>query len=162
MTHYMRWSRFGDPLNHGSQIRGDDVARFWSYVEKTDDCWAWTGGKGPGGYGAFRFKGKQLRAHRYAYELEHGQVPDGLVLDHLCRNRSCVRPDHLEPVTQRENILRGEGAAADNARKTHCNRGHEFTELNTYVNKNGGRVCRTCVRENMRRYRAEKRSAEAA
>lgn len=85
------------------------------------------------------------KAHRVAFELIRGCIPNGLVLDHLCRNRGCVNPDHLEPVTFRENIMRGVGYTAQQARKTHCRHGHEFTVENTYVWR-GGRICRTCRR----------------
>jgi hypothetical protein len=118
-------------------------------VDKTQDCWNWTGAL-DNGYG--RFQGgprgsKVHRAHRLAYELLVGPIPEGLVLDHLCRNRRCVNPDHLEPVTNRINVLRGEGWAASRARQTHCIHGHEFTPANTYVDpKRGTRGCRECRR----------------
>src|SRR5580698_2584776 len=88
-----------------------DQQRFWRLVEKTESCWNWKGGK-TNGYGCFQIAKVNFRAHRLAYELLRGPIPTGLHLDHLCRNRSCVNPDHLEPVTQRENTLRGEGIAA--------------------------------------------------
>ncbi|MEV4271931.1 HNH endonuclease signature motif containing protein [Micromonospora aurantiaca (nom. illeg.)] len=82
-------------------------------------------------------------AHRIAYEMKRGPVPDGLELDHLCRNRRCVRPAHLEPVTRRTNLLRGETIPARLAERTHCRHGHEFTPENTYQWR-GSRFCRTC------------------
>lgn len=85
-----------------------DVARFWSKVEVTDGCWFWTGWLNKKGYGQFDIPGWKPRAHRLAYELMVGRILDGLQLDHLCRNRRCVRPDHLEPVTNRENSRRGD------------------------------------------------------
>lgn len=126
--------------------------RLWSRVDKGDGtgCWNFTGGKIGGGYGFIQHytdEGTTYRsvAHRVAYELLVGPIPPGLQLDHLCRNRACVRPDHLEPVTCRENLLRGETSAARNAAKTRCQNGHEFTAENTYVNPSGGtRTCRTC------------------
>ena len=127
--------------------------RFWAKVQKTRTCWLWTGATISSGYGQFRFKGRQIVAHRWAYEDAFGPIPKGLDLDHLCRNRNCVRPSHLEPVTRRENVLRGEGLAAQNAVKTHCPQGHPYTGDNLYVQPGGGRRCRTCHRErSIRRY----------
>lgn len=116
-----------------------------------DDCWEWTGAHNPGGYGRIGGGGKRgpsLLAHRVLYERMVGPIPDGLTLDHLCRNPSCVRPDHLEPVTNRENILRGTSPVADRARQTHCIRGHAFTAENTYTHpQRGTRHCRACDAE---------------
>lgn len=124
--------------------------RFWAKVNKTESCWLWTAATA-GGYGRFRVrtdKGWAMRgAHRWAYEAVRGPIPAGLVLDHLCRVRSCVNPDHLEPVTHAVNIVRGTGASARNAVKTHCPQGHEYTEENTHVvttTAGYGRVCRAC------------------
>lgn len=94
-----------------------------------------------------------FRVHKWVYENTVGPVPDGLVLDHLCRNPPCCNPSHLEPVTQGENVLRGEGIAARNARKTHCHKGHEFTGGNFRVDTLGRRVCRVCKRERDKMYR---------
>ncbi|MEV0438955.1 HNH endonuclease signature motif containing protein [Streptomyces spectabilis] len=118
------------------------------FLDKTRDadggCWEWTGHVKPNGYGQVRINRRPLHAHRVAYEAVHGPIPEGLVLDHLCRRRNCVNPDHLEPVTTRTNVLRGSGPAARNARRTHCLRGHAFDAANTYVTPNGARNCRTC------------------
>lgn len=168
--HESRRRRTGDPLDRGSRIRGDDEARFWSKVDKdgASGCWLWTATKVSDGYGQFLLTVDGVQrgrpAHRHAYELLVGPIPDGHQLDHLCRVRACVNPDHLEPVTQRENVLRGEGLAAINARKTHCKNGHEFTDENTrrYVGPNGAprRACRACHRERgRRRYAARKAAA---
>lgn len=109
-------------------------------------CWEWTGTKDRG-YGYVAHNGKTTQAHRAVYEELVGPIPSGLQIDHLCRNRSCVNPKHLELVTQRVNILRGEGLTAQNARKTHCAKGHEFSTANTYHRKsNGVRECAACRR----------------
>lgn len=123
-----------------------EMFRFWRKVNKTESCWEWSGGKSPAGYGTFSIRDTDpLYAHRVAYEALVGPIPSGLDLDHLCRNRGCVNPAHLEPVTRKVNILRGESIMAKNARKTHCRRGHEFTPENTRIRANG-RNCRACDR----------------
>jgi HNH endonuclease len=117
---------------------------FWDYVEPEPNtgCWLWLGRITYAGYGAWRRDG-YARAHRYAYAMRYGAIPDGLTLDHRCRVRSCVNPAHLEPMTPRENILRGEGHAARNALKTQCPRGHPYD----YIRKEGRyRWCRTCLK----------------
>lgn len=135
-------------------------ARFWLLVgvETDEGCWPWEGHLSSG-YGRIKFPQYRspFMAHRVAYELERGPIPYGLVLDHLCRNKACVNPDHLEPVSNEENIDRGEWFPIMNARKTHCKHGHEFTPENTYMVRGVERQCRTCVREAMRRYEARKR-----
>lgn len=120
--------------------------RFARYVQRGDECWEWTGARNAYGYGVFKLDGRVVMAHRFSYEAEVGLIPDGLQLDHLCRVRHCVNPAHLEPVTSRENLLRGSTITAANAAKTHCKRGHEFTPENTYVDKKGRRDCRACRR----------------
>lgn len=129
---------------------------FWDRVDKSGDCWEWTGIRNRGGYGLYVLSGptrprKARMAHRVAYEALVGPIPEGLDLDHLCRNRGCVRPDHVEPVSHRVNTLRGNTLTAINAAKTHCKRDHEFTPENTYRHKDGRRECWTCKRENRRR-----------
>jgi hypothetical protein len=120
---------------------------FWSNVAKTADCWVWQGSLTVHGYGQFGYaRGKTGRAHKLAWEWQNGPVPDGLVLDHLCRNRACVRPEHLEPVTPRTNALRGIGPSAINSRKRFCKRNHEFTADNTIIDSEGKRQCRECAR----------------
>lgn len=125
----------------------------------TTPCWIWQGPLTTG-YSRFSVEGRLVLGHRWFYERANGAIPAGLVLDHLCRQRACVNPDHLEPVTARENILRGEGMGARFARRTHCAAGHPFTEDNTYVlragQRAGSRVCRTCKREQDRNRRASR------
>jgi hypothetical protein len=112
-----------------------------------DGCTEWLGGKYRGGYGQFRWNGRSGRAHRFAYERVHGPIPEGLQLDHLCRNPSCVNPAHLEPVTNRENCLRGFGPSGVAAFAEVCRQGHPYDSENTYVHpKTGHRQCRACKR----------------
>lgn len=106
-------------------------------------CWLWKGQVAPDGYGHLSVHDQTRMAHRLMYEHLVGPIPDGLQLDHLCRVRHCVNPAHLEPVTPRENTMRGNTAARANSIKTHCPRGHEYTLGNTYI-KNGSRHCRAC------------------
>lgn len=113
-------------------------------------CWLWQGYVGPNGYGVFPVttaaRPQRVLAHRYAYEVEYGPIPEGLTIDHLCRTRSCVNPLHLEAVSRGTNVLRGIGIAAENARKTSCQHGHPFTPENVYSYRTkSGRVHRQCM-----------------
>ena len=119
--------------------------RFWGKVDKNGPtgCWLWTASITRSGYGHFRIGSKLHPAHRVAYELSIGQIPEGLQLDHLCRVRRCVNPKHLEPVTNQENCLRGDNAQR---RKTHCPKGHPYDVKNTIHKKDNRRICRTCTR----------------
>lgn len=134
-------------------------ARFLSRVAQQGSCWLWTEPLSRSGYGQFSAYGRTHAAHRWAYEHWVGPVPEGLELDHLCRVRHCVNPEHVEPVTHRENVLRGEGVAAKCARMTHCKYGHEFTPDNIRASKDGVRRCKTCKREASRAERARKKAA---
>lgn len=118
--------------------------RFWRRVRKTDACWDWTGSIS-GGYGRIRVDGRRVQAHRLSYEMTGREIPAGMQLDHLCRNTRCVNPAHLEPVTPRENYLRGDSPMAQQARQTHCGRGHELAGDNVRVRGNK-RECLTCAR----------------
>lgn len=133
------------------------IARFWTKVDRSggpDECWPWTASTYRNGYGQFGIgRAKVFCSHRIAWELTHGPIPDTLTVDHLCKNRLCQNPAHMEIVTRGENSLRGTSPAAQNKRKTVCKHGHRFTPSNTYVDKNGGRACRVCHRINEARRR---------
>ena len=132
---------------------------FWNKVEKTATCWNWTA-MIHDGYGHFReSKTRMTRAHQFAYTRCIGPVPSGLELDHLCRNRACVNPAHLEPVPKRINILRGMGRGAQEARRTHCPNGHLLEGANLQPSKlrSGHRHCRICFNEYHRNRQARLR-----
>ena len=121
------------------------------------DCWIWTGTILDNGYGQVRLDGRRWLVHRLFYESFIGPIPEGMQLDHLCRVRACVNPNHLEPVTGRENLMRGRTKAAMNATKTHCIHGHPFNEANTYRWR-GGRGCRICRNANAKKSHAKRRA----
>lgn len=173
----------------GGGVTAADLERLRSKVKVSPDsgCWEWTGRPAHNGYGRIGWQGRYIAAHRVMWQLLRGPIPDGLELDHLCHNRDkscpggrtcrhrrCVNPDHLEPVTHRENMqrapvtvlneLRGPGvadAAAANRAKTHCPKKHEYTEANT-LNYRGRRYCRACSRDRTarRRNRRSKRLSD--
>ncbi len=122
--------------------------RFIGKIKKDNNtgCWNWISKNG--GYGTFSAHGKPVPAHRFSYEYHREKIPKGMVVDHLCKNTSCVNPDHLEIVTQSENLLRGNTLTAENAKRTHCKQGHEFTKENTLTafGKTGrpSRKCKKC------------------
>ncbi len=146
---------------HQWRPRRTTAERFWSKVIRLSDagCWLWTSAQDGRGYGTFgrpggRQRSHNLRAHRVAYELLVGPIPAGLEIDHLCRVPLCVNPAHLEPVTRRENILRGIGPQTISARvvtQTHCKRGHLYDDKNTRWTRAGTRACRACLAIGARR-----------
>lgn len=161
--HYLRWRAHGDPnVVLEKKITGGYTAaeRFYDSISEDDGCWNWGGTVMKNGYGYLHVSGKNVRAHRWSYEHHVGPIPDGLVIDHLCRNKLCVNPEHLEPVTPGENVRRGLRGIL----RTHCAQGHEMTEENTYMaSKVGGytqRVCRTCQRNWSREFQRAKRARD--
>ena len=131
-----------------------DFKRFWNNIVTTnpEECWLWQGAIfTQTGYGSCRLDGYHTTAHRVSYRLLVGEIPEGLVIDHLCRVRACVNPGHLEPVTQQINTLRGEGPTARKAKQLLCQRGHEFTFKAGW--KRPARRCDTCKYEANKRRR---------
>lgn len=153
--HYNRMRRAGviDALPKLSREE-----KIWARVDKSgpEGCWIWTGALDKHGYGEFSENRRRRRAHRVVYELVRGEIPPGLVMDHLCRVKSCVNPEHLDPVTHTENVRRG--LISYNLR-TKCRNGlHDITNPgNIYVNTDGKRSCRICINHNARmKYRKRK------
>lgn len=128
---------------------------FWSRVTKSDGCWNWIGYKSFQGYGVFHIKRRPYRAHRVSLFLAGRPKLNGMGVDHLCRNKLCVRPDHLEIVTQKENVLRGQGITAILAKSTHCVNGHRFKIVTNRVGKR--KICLICERRYNRECRRRKR-----
>lgn len=141
------------------------AARFWAKTRlMVDGCWLWEGATTKCGYGTTTVDYRTVYAHRWAYEALVGPIPEGMQLDHLCRVRNCVRPDHLEPVTLAENVRRGRkarGAAPADRRFADraCINGHAMTDENTYVDPLGRRNCRECIRIRGRRYYYSRKAA---
>ena len=146
------------------------IERFWLRVQqntgifvtlngKRSECWMWMGSLNVGGYGNIMVNGFEQKAHIFSYLLRFGPFNTDLVLDHLCRNRWCVRPNHLEPITQIENVLRGNSPAAANAKKTACGLGHPLDGINSV---SGYRYCKTCQRANAARFARNKRRKQSA
>lgn len=146
-THWRRWKLYGDPLALKSPKPYAERITEKIKIDSVSGCWVWTDSLNSAGYGRIYFqpKGKPVLAHRLAYELFVGPVLDCLVLDHICRVRACVNPQHLEPVTFTENVRRGDAV------KTQCPRGHPYDAENTGIS-NGGKRCLTCHRERQRDY----------
>ena len=153
-------------------MRPDFETRFWAKVNhygpiprrcpKLGRCWIWMAALHSNGYGLFWKDGKHVRAHLIAYELLCGPVPKGCEPDHLCRRRRCINPAHIEFVTHKENVLRGNGVCALNARKRRCPRGHRYTEANTIRETDGHRECRQCKQKRDREYMRTKRAQAKA
>lgn len=143
------------------------IAKFWSLVDKSGECWAWTGTPYHRGYGRFSIqsprsrRSRQFLAHRVAWTLTNGPIQDGLTLDHLCRNHGCVNPAHIEAVSHKENVLRGASPTAANAAKTHCAQGHAYTVENSKINRWGRRMCRQCYLEKLDKRAGERRARGA-
>jgi hypothetical protein len=179
---YAQWYRNRDPALYPAPVRGGQMAKFWSKVDKRgpDECWPWTGGLVWDGYPRFKatYQGERfVRAHRFAYRVFVEPIPDGLTIDHLCHtqdcerkeqdcpHRRCVNPAHLSAETGVRNTMRGNGLARKNAEKTHCPKGHPLSGDNLYASPTGARYCRTCQRakhkrRNQARKEARRRLAE--
>lgn len=153
--HHARWRRHGDPLftkrpTMAARVKGASIEeRFWVKVDAEGDCWEWTAYRNPDGYGYFGITSRDVRmAHRWSWEHLVGLIPAGMQIDHMCRNRGCVNPDHLRVVTLVDNVLLGEGPPARNARKTHCPEGHAYAgdNVRVYARPSGtpSRYCRAC------------------
>lgn len=136
----------------------DRLARAFT---KNGDCWIWNGYKNPSGHAQMSYKGVRTGAHRLSYETFVGKIPEGLVLDHLCKQPSCINPNHLEPVTQGENVKRSDTnlVAKQMRRDNECKRGHKFTEENVYIRPSDPsiRECRTCRYDALRRFNLKKK-----
>lgn len=140
-------------------MRKEPIDRFMEKVRLDENgCVFWASTTSLNGYGQFWDGRRLVYAHRWAYEYFKGPIPDGLQLDHLCRNRNCANPAHLEPVTQRENIRRGDAGAHLSA-KTHCPQGHEYAGANLYVRPRGGRDCRICRADRQQRFQARQKAS---
>lgn len=179
--HYEKWKRYKDPRagtllsEKGGRLPKPSAyepwstepywrfarLRFFRKIKVTESgCWEWTGGFFAGKeYGQFSAFGKTLIAHRFAYEALRGPIPDGLTIDHLCRNPACMNPSHHEPVPDVENVMRGFGPFAVNARKFECKRGHPFVDSNVHYTTSGSRMCMECHRQKAR-LRRKNRSPE--
>ena len=130
--------------------------RFWKKVLKSSGCWQWIGAKTPQGYGSFWTGKFNSLAHRVAWKLMVGLIPDNMTIDHLCRNKLCINPNHLEVVTLRENILRGDNACSNNYKKTHCSKGHPLV-AGIRPQKTEHRGCPICIKEKSQEWKINHR-----
>jgi hypothetical protein len=134
-------------------LKRTDIERWHKSYRKTLDCWLWIGVMGSNGYGRFWAKGKLWLAHRFAFMLSGQLIPQGMVLDHICRCRGCVNPAHLRVLTSKENTLIGEGITAKRLRRGTCDKGHAYIKESTRINpKTGGRQCEICRSEGHKKY----------
>jgi hypothetical protein len=164
--HYKR-ARRGAPLQAPPLNEAPEI-RFWRKVDRrgSSECWPWLADKHGPGYGKFKVGGRRVLAHRFAYELVVGPIPEGFEIDHVrargCIQTDCVNPAHLEAVTPRVNNHRSTSPAAVNAAKTQCPRGHAYDRFYVWPNGRRGRVCSTCQLEAQRRYYARVRARRAS
>jgi hypothetical protein len=160
--HHQRFLRHGDPLIAGRRvITGSVEDRLWGRVDKTETCWLWTGHTAGEGYGVISVDGRDAYVHRLVHEWLVGPIPEGYEVDHLCRVRLCVRPEHLEAVTQQENHRRAMAyRRAKHAARTHCRHGHPW-KTNAYFDR-GRRRCRTCQRAAQRAWYYRQKGEEPA
>lgn len=162
-THYMRWWRTGSTELPDRTVARRDFIRSRLPTGVPGQCWLWTGRTNKDGYGVLHARGAESSlAHRLAYEILVGLIPEGMTIDHMCHrtescaggktcpHRRCCNPAHLKVATNGANALRGHSPSGANSRKTYCDHGHEFTEANTYWHK-GRRQCRTCRRDQDRK-----------
>ena len=136
--------------NKKDRLEQDAREKIRLAIGEPDTCWPWPKYLKPNGYGFLRVVGKNKYVHRLSYEMFVGPIPEGMTIDHLCKMRHCINPAHMEVVTRGENSLRGESPFSQNARKTHCKHGHEFTAENTRFVKMG-RECKVCGKEKSRK-----------
>lgn len=147
----------GEPLGCQPKV----PARFWKKVKRSRSCWLWTAAKSDG-YGLFWFGGKLVAAHRFVYAALVGAIPDDREVDHVCRKRHCVRPDHLRLLSHRDNVLAGANISADRARRERCPVGHEFTVITRGGARGTQRRCVTCRRAYQREYDRRRRALKRA
>lgn len=160
-------SRAGRQLAVQIPIDMLDVARFYEkiHIDKSSECWNWKGKPSSDGYGRMGIDYKVYLAHRVSYVLKYGEPPPHMVIDHVCRNRICINPDHLEVVSLEENIRRGVGpermreSSDAKAQRTHCKNGHPFSGYNLSLNDRQ-RLCKTCHRQWQKDFRARKKAKE--
>jgi hypothetical protein len=151
--HMRKWGKFDRTIY-------DKIAE--KYIIDDNGCWLWQKTMGMDGYSRITIAGKIQSLHRVMYIHAKGKIPAGLVIDHLCRVRHCINPDHLEAVTSGENVMRGIGPTARNKQKTHCIRGHELIAKNLAVSelKKGHRICKICIMIRYRKYQERNKNAK--